>query len=163
MLQARCSLSVCPGYMRHKYVKMDVNSAFLKLTNTMAFVKIILNDKQQSLLTWIPQLSTINKYLRYQSKNLEKIFFSKTHYFFLVCLKTKTKPVSASFLWYFKIGGDQKWPHMIFMYKNMLFYVMSSILKYSHWLFRNRFYLKLVSEVGRCQNGSIWWIWSKII
>ena len=46
-------------YMRHKYVNMDVNSAFLKLTNGMACVKIILNVKQKSLLTRIPQLSTI--------------------------------------------------------------------------------------------------------
>ena len=97
MLQARFSLSVCPVYMRHKYVNMDVNSAFLKLTNAMACVKIILNVKQKSLLTWIPQLSTINKYLTYKSKNLEQIFFSKTHYFFLVSPRTKTKPVSASF------------------------------------------------------------------
>ena len=43
MLQARCSLSGCPVYVRHKYVNMDVNSAFLKLTNAMACVKIILN------------------------------------------------------------------------------------------------------------------------
>ena len=46
-------------YMRHKYVDMDVNSAFLKLTNAMACAKIILNVKQKSLLTRIPQLSTI--------------------------------------------------------------------------------------------------------
>jgi hypothetical protein len=76
---------------------MDVNSAFLKLTNAMACVKIILNVKQKSLLTWIPQLSTINKYLTYKSKNLEQIFFSKTHSFFLDSLRTKTNPVSASF------------------------------------------------------------------
>ena len=76
-LQARCSLSVCPVYMCHKYVNMDVNSAFLKLTNAMACVKIILNVKQKSLLTWIPQLATINKYITYKSENLEKIFFFK--------------------------------------------------------------------------------------
>ena len=45
MLQARCSLSVCPVYMRHKYVNMDVNSAFLKLTNAMLVVKIMIIEK----------------------------------------------------------------------------------------------------------------------
>ena len=84
-------------YMRPKYVNMDVNSAFLKLTDAMACVKIILNVKQKSLLTWIPQLSTINKYLTYKRENLEQIFFLKTNYFFFVSLRMKTKPVSASF------------------------------------------------------------------
>jgi len=36
--------------MRHKYVNMDVNSAFLKLTNAMACVKIILNVKQKKFI-----------------------------------------------------------------------------------------------------------------
>ena len=96
MLQARCSLSVCPVYMRHKYVNMDVNSAFLKLTNAMACVKIILNVKQKSLLTWILQLSTINKYLTYKSK---KKILSKTQKKNFVSPRTKTKPVSASFFY----------------------------------------------------------------
>ena len=32
-------------------------------------------------------------------------------------------------LWYFKIGGDQKLPHMIFIYKNMFFlcYVLEKL------------------------------------
>ena len=58
MLQARCSLSVCPVYMCHKYVNMDANSAFLKLTNAMACVKIILNVKQKSCIRETKHLST---------------------------------------------------------------------------------------------------------
>ena len=47
MLQACCSLSVCPMYMCIQYVNMGVNSACLKLTNATLCVKITLKDKKQ--------------------------------------------------------------------------------------------------------------------
>ena len=31
--------------MCHKYIDMDFNSAFLKLTNAMTFIKILFDDK----------------------------------------------------------------------------------------------------------------------
>ena len=98
MLQALCSLSVCPVYMRHKNVNMDVNSAFLKLTSAMACVKIILNVKQKKFIAWISQLSTINKYLKYKSKNLQKKFFKNSLLFFLLVLEQKQNLFLQDFL-----------------------------------------------------------------
>ena len=60
-----------------------------------------------------------------------------------------------AFLWYFKIGGDQKWPHMIFMYKNMFLYAMG----WKNWnkgvkkiiSFLITFYFKVLSMTVRKQ------------
>ena len=51
--------------MRNNYVNKDVNSAFLRLTNAMACVTVILNVKQKSLLTRIPQLNIKEQNLEY--------------------------------------------------------------------------------------------------
>ena len=51
----------------------------------------------------------------------------------LLVLEQKQNLFLQAFLWYFKIGGDQKWPHIIFMYKNMFFMLFLEKIEIRGW------------------------------